>query len=69
MPIVVVEVQNLVGVPNRPGELARPIIATAGNCMCGDEQVGIASRLREVQHLLRPGQRLACAAERNRKPA
>ena len=56
MPIVVVEVQNLVGVPHRLFELARPIIATACNCVCGDEQVGIAGRLREVQHLLRPGQ-------------
>ena len=44
MPIVVVEVQNLVGVPNRLGELARPIIATAGNCMCGDEQVSIGTQ-------------------------
>jgi hypothetical protein len=40
------------------GELTRPRVAVAGMHMSRDKQVGISSRLLEVQHLLRRRQGL-----------
>ena len=61
MLFVVVEVQHLVGVLQSLGELARPTVANAGKCVSRDQQVGVAGRLRDVQHLLRPWQGLRYA--------
>ena len=61
----VVELQHLVGVRHGLGELARTTVASAGNCVSRDQQVGIAGRLREVQHLLHPRQGLRYAPLRH----
>ena len=55
MLFVIIEIQRLVGVLHGLGELARPTVASCRQCVSRDQQVGIASRLRHVQHLLAHG--------------
>src|ERR1700722_1986794 len=61
MRVVVVETQHLVSVLYGLRELARPTAACASSSVSHDQQVGITSRFRHIQHLLRPQQRLRCA--------
>src|SRR4051794_26241792 len=60
----VVEVQHLVGMLQDRGEFARPTVAHAGKSVSLAQQVGTLGRLREVQHLRHPSQRLHYAALR-----
>jgi hypothetical protein len=60
----VVEVQHLAGVLQGLGELARPTVASASKSTPNDQQVSIAGRLGDVQHLLNPWQGLGYASLR-----
>jgi hypothetical protein len=57
----VVAGQRLVGVLHRLGKLACITIDNAGLCMSHDQEVGIAGRVRDAQHLFRPQQGLRYA--------